>query len=321
MSLSAFLQLHQVDIMPIRIPDKLPARSTLEAEGVDVMDEKTAHRQDIRPLRIGLLNLMPNKIRTETQIARLVGATPLQVDMSLVRIGEHKSRNTSQSHLLDFYRTWSDVREEKFDGFIITGAPIETLDFEDVTYWRELQTIFEWSRSHVHSLFNICWGAMAAINHFHKVPKYTLDEKAFGVFRHRNLNPSSPYLNGFSDDFSIPVSRWTEMRSADIAQHEGLELLMESDVTGPCLISEKEGKRLYIFNHIEYDSTSLAEEYFRDVEAGTPIDMPANYFPADDPSMPPQNRWRSHAHLLFGNWINQIYQTTPFDINDIGKER
>ena len=305
--------------MPIRIPNALPARQTLEAEGVMVMDERTATRQDIRPLKIGLLNLMPNKVRTETQIARLIGATPLQVELTLVRITEHKSRNTAEDHLISFYKTWEEVREQKFDGFIITGAPIETLDFEDVTYWEELTRIFEWTRTNVHSTFNICWGAMAAIYYLHGVPKYTLQQKAFGVYRHRNLNPASPYLNGFSDDFSIPVSRWTEMRSADIAKHSGLELLMESDVTGPCLIAEKEGKRLYIFNHIEYDSTSLAEEYFRDAEAGKSISLPDNYFPADNPEMPPQNRWRSHAHLLFGNWINQMYQTTEFDLNDIGR--
>lgn len=305
--------------MPIRIPDKLPARTTLEAEGVRVMDDKTAARQDVRPLQIALLNLMPNKIRTETQIARLVGATPMQVEMTLVRVSGHTSKNTSEDHLLSFYEKWQDIREQKFDGFIITGAPIEKLPFEEVDYWSELQQIFEWTRTHVHSTFNICWGAMAAAYHFHGIPKYELSQKAFGVYRHRNLNPASPYLNGFSDDFSIPVSRWTEMRSKDIRDHPGLELLMESDVTGPCLVSEKEGKRLYIFNHIEYDSSSLKEEYDRDIANGTPIAIPHNYYPADNPDMPPQNRWRSHAHLLFGNWINQIYQTSPFDINKIGR--
>jgi len=305
--------------MPIRIPDTLPARTTLEAEGVMVMDDRTATRQDIRPLQIGLLNLMPNKIRTETQIARLLGATPLQIEMTLVRMSGHKSRNTSEDHLISFYQKWEDIKDRKFDGFIITGAPIELLDFENVTYWKELTEIFEWTRTHVLSSFNICWGAMAAIYHFHGVPKYDLAQKAFGVYRHRNLNPASPYLAGFSDDFSIPVSRWTEVRSADIAKHDGLELLMESDITGPCLVSEKEGKRLYIFNHIEYDSTSLGEEYDRDVTNGTPIEIPHEYYPADNPKMPPQNRWRSHAHLLFGNWINQIYQTTPFDLDEIGR--
>lgn len=304
--------------MPIRIPDRLPARETLLKEGVMVMDETTAARQDIRPMQIGLLNLMPNKIRTETQIARLLGSSPLQVELTLVRISNHQAKNTSEDHLINFYHTWEEIRDRKFDGFIITGAPIETLPFEEVTYWDELVQIMDWTASHVHSSFFICWGAMAAVNHFHGIPKYTLNEKAFGVYRHRNLNPSSPYLAGFSDDFSIPVSRWTEMRSADIKPVEGLELLMDSDVTGPCLIAEKEGNRLYIFNHIEYDSTSLKEEYDRDVAAGTPIKVPHDYYPANDPSRPPLNRWRSHAHLLFGNWINQTYQTTPYDLRDIG---
>ena len=304
--------------MPIRIPDKLPARDTLIKEGVMVMDETIATRQDIRPMRIGLLNLMPNKIRTETQIARLLGSSPLQVELTLVRIGGHTAKNTSEEHLIDFYNTWDEIKDQKFDGFIVTGAPIETLEFEEVTYWDELQKILDWTKTHVHSSFFICWGAMAAINHFHQVPKYTLEKKAFGVYRHRNLVPSSPYLAGFSDDFSIPVSRWTEMRFADIKPVEGLDLLMESDVTGPCLISEEEGNRLYIFNHIEYDSTSLKEEYDRDVSTNVPIDVPHNYYPADNPAMPPQNRWRSHAHLLFGNWVNRMYQTTPYNLDEIG---
>ncbi|MEL6967420.1 MAG: homoserine O-succinyltransferase [Pseudomonadota bacterium] len=304
--------------MPIKIPETLPARATLEAEGVMVMDEAAASRQDIRPLRIGLLNLMPNKIRTETQIARLIGATPLQVELTLVRIGSHRSKNTSQDHLIQHYQTWEEVRDQKFDGFIITGAPVETLPFEEVTYWSELQQILEWTKTNVHSCFNICWGAMAAIYHFHGVPKYELEKKAFGIFRHVNLAPSSPYLNGFSDDFQIPVSRWTEVRKSDLEGKDALTLLMHSEETGPCLIAEKNGQQLYIFNHIEYDSTSLAEEYERDVEAGTPIDVPAGYYPGNDPKQLPQNRWRSHAHLLFGNWINQIYQSAPYEIADIG---
>lgn len=305
--------------MPIRIPDGLPAAETLQTEGVQLLKETYASKQDIRPLQIGLLNLMPNKARTETQIARLIGATPLQVELTLVRIGSHTSKNTSSEHLLDFYSTWEEVKSRKFDGFIITGAPIETLEFEDVNYWDELSQIFEWTKTNVHSLFNICWGAMAAINYFHGVPKYELDTKAFGVYRHKNLLPNSPYLSGFSDDFSIPVSRWTEVRSSDIQPETGLRILMESDVTGPCLIQEDEGNRLYIFNHIEYDSSSLAEEYFRDVSKGDTIAIPHDYFPDNDTENKPQNRWRSHAHLLFGNWINQTYQTTPFDISKIGE--
>lgn len=304
--------------MPIRIPDGLPARETLETEGVQVLKETDANRQDIRPLQIGLLNLMPNKIRTETQIARLIGASPLQVELTLVRIGSHKSKNTAEDHLLDFYNTWDEIKDRKFDGFLITGAPIETLEYEDVNYWSELEQILDWTTTNVHSCFFICWGAMAAISHFHGVPKYELDQKAFGVYRHRNLKPVSPYLSGFSDDFQIPVSRWTEVRSADIKKHEALDILMESDVTGPCLVHEKTGNRLYIFNHIEYDSSSLKEEYDRDIANQTPIEIPHNYYPSDNPELPPQNRWRSHAHLLFGNWINQVYQGTPYNIDEIG---
>lgn len=307
--------------MPIRIPDQLPARDVLVREGVSVMDERTALRQDVRPLQIGLLNLMPNKIRTETQIARLIGATPLQVELTLVRIGTHKAKNTPEDHLITFYRTWEEVAERKFDGFIVTGAPIELLQFEDVTYWDELTRILDWTTTHVHSPFFICWGAMAAARHFHGIPKHTLGKKAFGVFRHHNNAPASPYLAGFSDDFAIPVSRWTEVRGADIPAGSGLELLMESDETGPCLLAEKTGNRLYIFNHIEYDSTSLKEEYDRDIAAGVPIEVPHEYFPEDDPARPPLNRWRSHAHLLFGNWINQVYQTTSYDLEEIGKAR
>ncbi|MEC9342301.1 MAG: homoserine O-succinyltransferase, partial [Pseudomonadota bacterium] len=253
--------------------------------------------------------------------ARLVGATPLQVELTLVRVSSHQPKNTPEEHLIDFYQTWDEVRERKFDGFIITGAPIELLAFDEVSYWRELQAILDWTTTHAHSSFLVCWGAMAAMYHFHGVPKHALRKKAFGVYRHRNLNPASPYLNGFSDDFSIPVSRWTEMKGEEIRPHENLEILMESDVTGPCLVHETFANRLYIFNHIEYDSFSLGEEYGRDIAAGTPIDMPENYFPGDDPQRPPLNRWRSHAHLLVGNWINQTYQSTPFDLADIGKGR
>ena len=303
--------------MPIKIPDQLPAREILVREGVSVMDERTALRQDIRPLQIGLLNLMPNKVRTETQLARLIGASPLQVELSLVRIGNHKARNTSEEHLIAFYETWEEVRMRKFDGFIVTGAPVELLPFEDVTYWRELERILDWTTTNVHSSFFICWGAMAAAWHFHRVPKYTLEKKAFGVYRHRNNAPASPYLAGFSDDFIVPVSRWTEIRAADVPA--GLDVLMESDETGPCLLAEPTGNRLYMFNHIEYDSLSLKEEYDRDVAAGTPIEVPHEYFPEGDPARRPLNRWRSHAHLLFGNWINQVYQTTPYDLGAVGR--
>ena len=304
--------------MPIRIPNDLPARHTLDAEGVMVMTESTAARQDIRPLRIGLLNLMPNKIKTETQFARLIGATPLQVDLTLVKITSHTPKNADPEHMLAFYQDWETVKGEKFDGFIVTGAPVELLEFEDVNYWDELSRIYQWTQTHVHSTFNICWGAQAALWHFHKVPKHALPSKRFGVYRHRNLKPNSPYLRGFSDDFSIPVSRWTENHRADLPADKGLELLMESDEAGLCLINDPARRSLYMFNHIEYDTTSLADEYWRDRTAGKPIELPANYFPKNDPELPPENRWRSHAHLLFGNWINEIYQTTPFELSKIG---
>ena len=277
------------------------------------MSESSAVRQDIRPLRIGLLNLMPDKIATETQLARLIASTPLQVELTLVRVGTHASKNTSEDHLITFYRTWEEVRDQHFDGFIITGAPIETLPFDEVTYWPELTEILDWTTTNVHSTFSICWGAMAALWHFHDVPKHILDDKAFGVYRHRNLQPASPYLAGFSDDFLVSVSRWTEVRRADVEKVPSLELLMESDDTGVCLLSETAGRRLYMFNHIEYDSTTLAKEYFRDVDAGVRIEIPHDYFPNDDPNHPPVNRWRSHAFLLFGNWINQVYQSAKFD--------
>ncbi len=305
--------------MPIKIPDDLPARATLEAEGVMVLGAADAVRQDIRPMRIGLLNLMPNKVRTETQMARLLGATPLQVELTLVKMTRHVARNTPSDHIISFYRDWEDVRNERFDGFVVTGAPVETLPFEQVTYWDELRRIFDWTQTHVHRGFNICWGAQAAVQHFHGLPKHLLPQKAFGVYRHRNLAPASPYLRGFSDDFSIPVSRWTEVRREDIPAGRGLSVLMESDEAGLCLLDDPGRRSLHMFNHIEYDTGSLADEYARDLAAGKPIARPENYFPQDDPSRPPENRWRSHAHLLFGNWINEIYQTTPFEVADIGR--
>lgn len=304
--------------MPIKIPNDLPARATLESEGVMVMTEDDAVRQDIRPLKIGLLNLMPNKVRTETQFARLVGATPLQVELTLVKITGHTPKNTPAQHMLDFYRSWQDVREEKFDGFVITGAPIELLPFEDVNYWDELRKIFDWTQANVHATFCICWGAQAAMHHFYGTPKYALEKKAFGVFRHSNLNPASPYLRGFSDDFAIPVSRWTEVRRSDLPTDANLEVLIESEEAGLCLINDPDHRSLHMFNHIEYDTHSLAEEYWRDVEAGVPIQIPENYFPGNDPNATPENRWRSHAHLLLGNWINEVYQTTPFSAQSIG---
>jgi homoserine O-succinyltransferase len=308
--------------MPIKLPSDLPAFDVLTREGVMVVSEDAAARQDIRPLRIGLLNLMPKKIQTENQFARLIGATPLQIEFSLIRMSEHQTRNTAAEHMEAFYRPFCEVEEtaEKFDGLIITGAPIEHLPFEEVTYWDELTRVFDWTQSHVHSTFGVCWGGMAMIHHFHGVPKHMLPAKAFGATRHRNLAPASPYLRGFSDDMVIPVSRWTELRRAEI-EAAGLPILIDSAETGPCLVEDPEHRALYIFNHLEYDSGTLKEEYDRDIASGTPINVPANYYPDDNPALPPQNRWRSHAHLLYGNWVNQIYQTTPFDLSLIGECR
>ena len=306
--------------MPIKLPATLPAYKTLAAEGVMVMDEDQAARQDIRPLRIALLNLMPKKIETEIQFTRLIGATPLQIDLSLIRMSEHQTRNTSAAHMDSFYRPFSEVAAsgDKFDGLIITGAPIEHLPFSQVSYWSELQQVFDWTQSHVQSIFGVCWGGMAMINNFQGIAKQPLKAKAFGCFRHRNLAPTSPFLRGFSDDLVIPVSRWTEVHQTDIEAAGGLTTLLGSQDVGPCLVEDPGHRALYIFNHLEYDSHSLKNEYDRDIAAGTPINVPVNYYPDNDPSQPPQNRWRSHGHLLYGNWVNEIYQSTPYDLAQIG---
>ncbi len=306
--------------MPIKLPSNLPAFDVLTNEGVMVMGEGRASRQDIRPLRIGLLNLMPKKIQTENQFARLIGATPLQIELSLIRMSEHETKNTAAEHMAEFYRPFSEVEAsgEKFDGLIITGAPIEHLPFEEVTYWEELTRIFDWTQTHVQSTFGVCWGGMAMIYYFHGVQKHILDYKAFGCFRHTNLAPASPYLRGFSDDFVIPVSRWTEMRQNEVDASPDLITLLGSDEVGPCLIQDAPHRALYIFNHFEYDSGTLKEEYDRDISNGDPINVPMNYYPDDNPERPPLNRWRSHAHLLYGNWINEIYQSTPYKLDEIG---
>ncbi|MDG1076380.1 MAG: homoserine O-succinyltransferase [Planktotalea sp.] len=304
--------------MPIKLPADLPAYDVLQREGVMLVSEDEAARQDIRPLRIALLNLMPKKIQTENQFARLIGATPLQIELSLIRMSEHKTRNTASEHMASFYRPFSEVKDEKFDGLIITGAPIEHLEFDEVTYWEELREVFAWTQTHVHSTFGVCWGGMAMINHFHGVQKHILDHKLFGCYRHSNLAPASPYLRGFSDDCVIPVSRWTEMHQTEIDRNPELTTLLSSDDAGPCLVEDPKHRALYIFNHFEYDSGSLKQEYDRDVAEGVPIHVPMNYYPNDDPTQPPQNRWRSHAHLLYGNWVNEIYQSTPYYMAEIG---
>lgn len=307
--------------MPITLNENLPAYRILSQEGVMVMSPGRAATQDIRPLRIGLLNLMPKKIQTENQFARLIGATPLQIDFQLIRMSDHESRNTAADHLESFYRPFREVEAtgEKFDGLIITGAPIEHLPFDQVTYWQELTRVFAWTQTHVHSTFGVCWGGMAMAWHFHGLPKHLLPAKAFGCFRHQNLAPASPYLRGFSDDVLVPVSRWTEVRQDDVDARPALTTLLASPEVGPCLLADPGHRALYVFNHFEYDSTTLKDEYDRDVAAGKPIEVPANYYPDDDPSRAPANRWRSHAHLLYGNWINEIYQTTWYDMSRIGE--
>lgn len=304
--------------MPIRIPDSLPAHAILQKEGVNVMDSTRAARQDIRPLQIGLLNLMPNKQRTETQFARLIGATPLQVDLTLVRISDHKSKNTPEDYLNSFYLKWEDIRDKKFDGFIVTGAPIAHLPFEEVRYWPEMVEIMDWTQTNVHSPLFICWGVQAALYHFHKVARKRRNDKAVGVYRHQNRKPTSPYLHGFSDDFALPVSRYNDIDRLTLPTESALEILIDSDEIGICMLEDHKYRALYMLNHFEYDSHSLAEEYHRDLEAGLDPKLPVNYFPGNDQNRVPINTWRATAHLFFQNWINEIYQSTPYDLATIG---
>ena len=304
--------------MPIKIPADLPAHDVLRDEGVTVMSNETAERQDIRPLQIGLLNLMPKKVQTEIQFARVIGATPLQIELTLLRMSDHLSKTTSSAHLEAFYQPFREARDRKFDGLIITGAPIEHLDFEDVSYWEELRAVFDWTQTNVHQTMAVCWGGMAMLHHFYGVPKHMLPAKAFGCFRHVAYGRSSAFLQGFSDSFVVPVSRWTEVRYEDVSLHPDLQILIGSEDVGPCLIDDPTHRALYMFNHLEYDSTTLGEEYQRDLKNGGPVTLPLDYFPEDDPKEDPENRWRSHGQLLYGNWINQIYQTTAYDIEAIG---
>ena len=304
--------------MPIRIPKNLPAFQILKEEGVRVISEKVADRQDIRPLKIALLNLMPMKIETETQFARLIGSTPLQINLTLVNMSNHISKNTPNMHMKNFYKTFNMISNEKFDGLLITGAPIEHLDFEKVDYWQELKQIFIWSQTNVHSTMAVCWGAMAMLNFFYQIPKYALNKKAFGCFEHNNLRPENTYMRGFNDMATVPVSRWSEMRLSDLKKNDGLEILLSSDEVGPCLIEDKTQNALYMFNHLEYDTLSLNNEYLRDTSVDNKALKPKHYFPNDDILIPPVNRWRSHGQLLYGNWLNEIYQATPYNLNEIG---
>lgn len=305
--------------MPIKIPSELPAHKVLEREGVPIIKDEDATRQDIRPLKIAILNLMPEKIKTETQLVRVLGATPLQVEVTLLSLTSHKPKTTSEQHLLDFYLPWVDIRDQKFDGLIVTGAPIEQLPFEEVRYWPELCDIFDWSLSNVHGCFNLCWGAQAALYHFYKIPKYQLPKKAFGVFWHNVLDSTSPLMRGLNDTIPTPVSRHTENHHEDLNKFKNLQILAESDEVGMALVYDDVLNHVHMFNHLEYDSTTLGDEYTRDVAKGSEIQVPRNYYPDDDPGRTPVNTWRSNAHILFGNWINMIYQSTPYDLARIGE--
>lgn len=304
--------------MPVKIPSSLPARATLEGENVFVMGEERAAHQDIRPMRVAILNLMPTKIATETQILRLLGNSPLQVDVTLLRTATHDAKNTGADHLLEHYSTFEEVRGEKFDGLIITGAPIEQMEFEEVDYWPELTRIMDWAATEVFSTFNICWGAQAALFYRYGIPKHALPRKMFGVFEHRTLVPTERLLRGFDDHFLAPHSRHTEIRRADIEKVSDLTILAESDESGVYIVGSKDGRHVFVTGHSEYDPLTLKAEYDRDVGKGLPIDVPRNYYPQDDPSKPPQVRWRGHASLLYANWLNYyVYQVTPFDLKDI----
>lgn len=304
--------------MPIQIPNDLPAAGILQQENIFVMRKTRAETQHIRPLEIVLLNLMPTKIVTETQLSRLLGNTPLQVHLELMMVSSHRSKNTPQEHLLNFYKTFDELKDRKFDGMVITGAPVEQMPFEEVDYWPELCQIMEWSKTNVHSTFHICWGAQAGLYFHYGVEKRSLPEKLFGVFDHRVLKPNSPLFRGFDDVFQAPHSRYTEVWESDIRSTPGLELLAVSGDAGVFAVKSEDSRQFFITGHPEYDPDTLAREYFRDREKGLQIHVPYNYFPGDDPCRPPIVRWRSAGQLLYTNWLNYyVYQTTPYDLNKV----
>lgn len=304
--------------MPIKIPNDLPAAEVLNNENIFIMHEYRASSQDIRPLKIVILNLMPEKIATETQILRLLGNSSLQVDIVLLHPQTHSSKNTSEEHLIKFYNTFDDIKEEKFDGMIITGAPVELLDFEEIGYWEELQEIMDWSLRHVYSTYHICMAAQAGLYHHFGIPKYTLDKKMFGVFPHTINKNNVRLLRGFDDEFLAPHSRHTEVRREDIEKVPALEILSESKEAGVYIVATRDGRQIFVTGHSEYDPLNLKSEYERDINKGLDIDVPKNYFPGDDPSQPPVVRWRGHANLLFANWLNyHVYQETPYDLDEL----
>ena len=304
--------------MPIKVPNGLPAVKTLKDENIFVMTHKRAAKQDIRPLKILLLNLMPKKIETETQYARLLGNTPLQVEMEMMYTTSHKSKNTSEEHLLAFYKTFDEIKDNKYDGMIITGAPVENMEFEEVEYWDELCKIMEWSKSHVTSTFHICWGAQAGLYYHYGIQKHPLPKKCFGVYPHKVDYKRSILFRGFDDTFMAPQSRHTTVYAEEIKKVKGLKILASSKETGVYAVSTSKGKQIFVTGHSEYDKDTLKNEYLRDKEKGLEIDIPKNYFPNDDPSKEPIVSWRAHANLLFSNWLNYfVYQTTPYDIETI----
>ncbi|MBQ8202913.1 MAG: homoserine O-succinyltransferase [Clostridia bacterium] len=308
--------------MPIKIPDNLPAVKTLAEENIFVMTEKRAITQDIRPLKILLLNLMPKKIETETQLSRLLGNSPLQVDFTFIHTKSHQSKNTSAEHLFTFYKTFDDVKNDTFDGMIITGAPVEHLKFEEVEYWEELCEIMEWTKTHVHSTFHICWGAQAGLYYHYGIEKYPLNEKLFGVFPHTADYKKSILFRGFDDTFMVPHSRHTTVKREDIEKVEELRILASSKEAGIYAVGTKGGKQIFITGHSEYDAGTLRAEYLRDLNEGKPISIPKNYFPDDNPENEPLVTWRAHANLLYTNWLNYfVYQTTPYDISEIKNKK
>lgn len=301
--------------MPIKVPDNLPAKEILAAENIFVMDESVAFHQDIRPLRIAILNLMPTKETTETQLLRLIGNTPLQIEAVLIRTETHTSKNTSEQHLESFYKTFGEISSQRFDGMIITGAPVEQLPFEQVDYWEELKDIMDWSVSHVTSTFHICWGAQAGLYHHFGVPKINLDRKLFGVFPHTLSKRNVQLMRGFDELFFVPQSRHTEVRREDIEKVPGLEIWSESEEAGVYIAATADGKQIFVTGHSEYDPLTLKWEYDRDIAKGMEVDLPVNYFPSNDPSRIPLSSWRAHANLLFSNWLNYyVYQLTPYDL-------
>ena len=304
--------------MPIKIPDSLPARATLEGENIFVMTEYRAIHQDMRPLNLLLLNLMPTKIVTETQLLRKLSNSPLQVEVELLQMASHTSQNTDADHLSSFYTTFDQIKDRKFDGMIITGAPVENYDFTDVDYWPELCRIMEWTKTHAHSTLHVCWGAQAGLFYHYGIPKYSLDKKLFGVFPHTALKKQSPLFRGFDDVFYVPHSRHTENHEEDIRKVPELELLAVSEEAGVFAVKSEDNRRFFITGHPEYDPDTLSREYFRDLGRGLPIDIPRHYFPGDDPSRPPVVQWRSAGQLFYTNWLNYyVYQTTPYDITQI----